>query len=490
MMSLLQRIFRARKAPSAVLGLAFDGRRVEGTLLRRTPEGLRPSGAFDAELSMDLDSGDPEALGRELRSRLDEAGLRERLCAVAVPVGSLWVTQTEIPAMSEADAIDLLQLEAEKGFHADASALQLAISRCPRPDGTQWATLAALPPARLDALERLLAAARLKPVSIGADLVELHPPATAPVSGMITLRFGAGPGPVSLQATAGGALVALRSFEADTDEGPGQAMPRPEGVAREVRITLGQLPEPWSQTLREVRVDGPLAAARSLVDGLSARLALSGFRVRCAHEPLPTEPAALAVPGVSGSPDRKVSAVIAARVLTGSVAATLEFLPPKPSVLQQFLARHAQGPRRTAWTVCGGLAGAAALAFGVQQVQLALLESRWAAVSGKVRELERIQEDLRLFRPWTAGSSRGLAILEALTSAFPENGSVTAKVIEIRESGEVVCSGTATDSPAFLAMTARLGALPGVSRVHHDQSRGSSPLQFNLRFVWDGGQAR
>jgi len=26
--------------------------------------------------------------------------------------------------------------------------------------------------------------------------------------------------------------------------------------------------------------------------------------------------------------------------------------------------------------------------------------------------------------------------------------------------------------------------------VHHDQSRGSSPLQFNLRFVWEGGQAR
>jgi len=490
MMSFLQRISRTRKAPSSVLGLAFDGRRVEGTLMRRTPDGLRPSGAFEAELSADFDGADSEALGRELRSRLDEAGLRERLCAVVVPVGSLWVTQTEIPAMAEADALDLLQLEAEKGFHADASGLQLAISRCTRPDGTQWATLAVLPPARLASLERLLTAARLKPVSIGADLVELHPPAAAPASGVITLRLGGDPGSVSLQATAGGALVALRSFEVDAEDGPGAAAPRPEAVAREVRITLGQLPEPWSQTLREVRIDGPATAARSLVDGLSARLALSGFRVRWAHDGSGSEPTSCVPAGVPASPDRKVSAAIAARVLAGSGTATLEFLPPKPSVLQQFLARHAQGRRRTAWTVSGGLAGAAALAFGVQQVQLTLLESRWAAVSGKVRELERIQEDLRLFRPWTAGSARGLAILEALTSAFPENGSVTAKVIEIRESGEVVCSGTATDSPAFLAMTARLGALPGVSRVHHDQSRGSSPLQFNLRFVWDGGQAR
>jgi hypothetical protein len=180
---------------------------------------------------------------------------------------------------------------------------------------------------------------------------------------------------------------------------------------------------------------------------------------------------------------------VAARVLAGRPA-TLEFLPPKPSVFRQFLARHAQGPRRTVWTVAGAVTSVVVLAFLVQQVQLSLQESRWAALSGKVRELERIQQDLRQFRPWTPESARGLAILEAISSAFPENGSVTAKVVEIRESGEVVCSGTATDSPAFLAMTSRLSALPGVSKVHHDQSRGASPMQFNLTFVWNGGTAR
>ena len=87
-------------------------------------------------------------------------------------------------------------------------------------------------------------------------------------------------------------------------------------------------------------------------------------------------------------------------------------------------------------------------------------------------------------------AARGLAILEVLTSAFPENGTVTAKLIEIRESGQVVCSGTATDSPAFLAMTARLSSQPGVTKVHHDQSRGASPMQFNLTFLWNGGLAR
>jgi len=251
-------------------------------------------------------------------------------------------------------------------------------------------------------------------------------------------------------------------------------------VARELRITLGQLPEPWNTSVRAVHVFGPRSLAEPLVEHLSARLAVAGFRIRTQAPELQALPQ---------QPAPALSALIAARVL-GSGVASLEFLPPKPSVVQQFLARHAQGPRRTVWTAVGAVTAVVGLAFLVQQVQLSLLESRWSALSGKVRELERIQQDLRQFRPWTSDAARGLAILETLSSAFPENGSVTAKVIEIRESGEVVCSGTATDSPAFLSMTARLSALPGVSKVHHDQSRGASPMQFNLTFVWNGGVAR
>lgn len=489
MMNLLKLASRPRKAPSAVLGLSWEGRRIEGTLLRRTPEGLQKLAGFEAELSQDIDSGEPETLGKELRSQLDSAGIRERRCVVAVPVSSLWVTQTEIPEMADADAQSLLQLEAEKGFHSDVSDLQVASSGCvrgdQRGDGTRWVTLAALSQSRLASLERLLGAARLKPLSIGADLCELEPPGAIPGTpgssgGVISLKLGVDPGPVALQAAAGGGVVALRSFEGFAEDASGAVALQPDSVAREIRITLAQLPDPWSGSLKEVRIHGPRALAETLAGALSARLAIAGFRV---------EPVSVAVDGLPAQPAPRVSAVIASRVLA-SRPATLEFLPPRPSVLQQFLARHAQGPRRTVWTVAGAVASVVALAFLVQQVRLSLLESRWAGLSGKVRELERIQQDLRQYRPWTPAAARGLAILEALSSAFPENGSVTAKVVEIRESGEVACSGTATDSPSFLAMTARLSALPGVSKVHHDQSRGASPMQFNLTFVWNGGTSR
>lgn len=491
MMNLLKLASRPRKAPSAVLGLSWEGRRIEGTLLRRTPEGLQKLAGFEAELSQDIDSGEPETLGKELRSQLDSAGIRERQCVVAVPVSSLWVTQTEIPEMADADAQSLLQLEAEKGFHSDVSDLQVASSGCVRGDGTRWVTLAALSQCRLASLERLLGAARLKPLGICADLCELEPPVPVPgtaaaagtpgsSAGVISLKLGVDPGPVALQAAAGGGVVALRSFEGFAEDASGAAALQPDSVAREIRITLAQLPDPWSGSLKEVRIHGPLTQAETLAGALSARLAVAGFRVH---------PVSVSVDGLPAQPVPRVSAVIAARVLA-SRPATLEFLPPRPSVLEQFLTRHAQGPRRTVWTVAGAVASVVALAFLVQQVQLSLLESRWSGLSGKVRELERIQQDLRQYRPWTPEAARGLAILEALSSAFPENGSVTAKVVEIRESGEVACSGTATDSPSFLAMTARLSALPGVSKVHHDQSRGASPMQFNLTFVWNGGTAR
>jgi len=481
MMNFLKLGSRSRKAPSSVLGLSWEGRRIEGSLLRRTQSGLEKTLGFQAELSLDIDSGDPETVGKELRAQLDQAGIRERTCAVVLSVSSLLVTQTEIPVMADADVLSLLQLEAEKGFHGDTSTLQVAHSRCVRGESSQWVTLAALTQSRLASLERWTRGARLKLVSVSVALCELEPPEDPASEGVLALHLGSGPGPVTLQLSAGGGLVALRSFEGVTEDASGQSVLHADSVAREIRITLGQLPDPWNGSIRDVRIFGPQDMAQTLATELSARLAVAGFRIR----PEPTQ-----VRGLASTHELPISAVVAARVLA-SRPATLEFLPPKPSVLQQFFGPSC--PRPATYDLdCRRRRGNSGRPFFflIQQIQLSLLESRWAGLSGKVRELERIQQDLRQFRPWTPQSARGLAVLEVLTSAFPENGSVTAKVIEIRESGEVVCSGTATDSPAFLAMTARLSSQPGVTKVHHDQSRGASPMQFNLTFQWNGGMAR
>ena len=85
---------------------------------------------------------------------------------------------------------------------------------------------------------------------------------------------------------------------------------------------------------------------------------------------------------------------------------------------------------------------------------------------------------------------RSLSILRRLTEAFPENGDVTAKTIELRDDGAVICTGTASDNTALLKTLDRLRASQDVADVQVDQLRGKSPLQFTFNFHWTGGVTR
>jgi len=106
----------------------------------------------------------------------------------------------------------------------------------------------------------------------------------------------------------------------------------------------------------------------------------------------------------------------------------------------------------------------------------------------KVTDLQRVQDNIRQYRPWYGGTFHSLAILRQLSLAFPEDGVVTAKVIAIREDGTVNCSGNAQDNAALLAVEAKLSALPGVSGVHREQSRGNKPpIQFVFSFKFNNG---
>jgi len=102
-----------------------------------------------------------------------------------------------------------------------------------------------------------------------------------------------------------------------------------------------------------------------------------------------------------------------------------------------------------------------------------------------VREVEDLQGRLKRFRPWFDDSVRGLLVMKTLTEAFPEDGAVTAKNVEIRDVGVVVCTGSAKDSTALLRTLDKLRAAREVTDVQVDQLRGKSPLQFTFNFRWD-----
>ena len=95
-----------------------------------------------------------------------------------------------------------------------------------------------------------------------------------------------------------------------------------------------------------------------------------------------------------------------------------------------------------------------------------------------------MQQQIRQYRPWFDDNISNLGVIRELSAVFPQDGSVTATSIDIRDSSQVTCSGVARDSATFLRMIETLNGVPGILALHRDQIRGTSPIQFTFRFQW------
>ena len=480
MTNVLKINFLRRKQLTSVLGLVFDGSRLEGVVLRRINGSLQVQQAFTVALSLDPLTAAPELVGREIRNHLDAAGVRERRCVVGVPLKWTLLAQTEIPPLPEADAASLLQLEAERGFPCDVATLRLASSRCPLPDGKQYVSMAGVSNSQLGSLEQVLAAAKLKPVSFSPGLLALQNPAAETSNGVLALAIGENQ--VSLQVTCGGGVAALRSLEGAIENEGSHRNLHTGVVAREARITLGQLPAGLRASVRRIRIFGPRELAQQLADEMELKFEPVGLTVEMVSAYAPGEF------GVQIPSDASVSPAfsLAAWLLAGQKP-VFEFLPPKPTAWQQINAKYSSGRLRSIGAVAAGILAIIAGLFLFQEWQLLSLRSQWAGMSAKAKELDGLQQEIRQYRPWFDDTFQSLSVLRQLTMAFPEDGAVTAKSVEIHNGNVVNCSGTARDNAALLRTLSQLRAAEGVNDLKVDQIRGKSPMQFTFDFHWGKG---
>jgi hypothetical protein len=471
-----------RQRLSGVLGLALDGSRLDGVLLRRTNGALHVQQTFSVSLSLDPLTNDPELVGREIRNHLDAVGVRERQCVVGLPLKWVLTTHIEVPELPETDAASFLQIEAERGFPCDVETLHVGTSRFRSPDGKQYATLVGIPKNHLALLERALRAAKLKPISLSLGITALQPAAAEASNGVMALAIGESH--VGLQVTAGGGVAALRGLEGALEAAGSQRVLHADLVAREARITLGQLPPELRDAVRRIRVFGPRDLAQQLLDEMDLRLDATGLKADAVGRYAAGEF------GIQLPPDAAVSAAfsLAANQLAGR-RPVFEFLPPRVTAFQQLAARHTSGKLRTAISAAAAAALVAGALFLYQQCQLWRLESQWGKMQATVRQLEGLQEHIRKYRPWFDESVRGLTVLRHLTEAFPEDGSVTAKTVEIRNLNAVTCTGIARNYQALLKTVEKLRAVPQIPDVNLGPTRGQSPaLQFTFNFqVSEGG---
>ncbi len=468
---------------SSLLGLSLDGSRLEGALVRRTNGSVVILKAFFASLSLDPLTNDPELVGQEIRNHLEKAGIRERVCAVCVPLNWALTLQTKVPEMPDDDVASFLQIEAERGFPYGPDALLISSSLWRSPAGDQYATQVAVPRDHVSRLEKALKAARLKPITFSLGVAAMQSATQEASNGVMALVIGEkGAG---LQVSCGGGIAALRTLEGSLESEGGQKRLHPDVIARELRITLGQMPGDVRESIRQLRVFGNDDLAQELVAELRPRVELMGLRVEQVTKYAAAEFGVQAPPEASSSP----SASLAARYL-GRRGAGLEFLPPKVSSWQQFSNRYSSRKLVWAGATAGSLALLVAGGFIFQQWQLSRLDSKWAGMAPTVHELEDLQQQIRKFRPWFDDSFRSLTILRKLTEAFPENGSVTAKTFEIRELSSVACSGVAHDNEAWLKMRSQLQATREIADLKVDFVRGKAPsLQFSFNFRWEPGGA-
>ena len=470
---------------SSLLGIGLESGRMTAVWLRRSAGGVQVRKTLQAALSLDPARNDPELVGREIRNRLAEADIREHRCVVCVPLNWALTLRTDLPDLSEQDTANYLNLQAERGFPFAPEDLSMAVSRYRTPGGANQAMIAAIPSTRVNALLRAFKAARLRPVSITLGITALLEKHAALPPGSVALLVGGHA--LELAIPAGSGIAALRPLdEAVETEGEGQG-PDAVATARQLRITLGQLPPDLRETIRTVRVFGPsdvtepfCAELRDLAGpmALSVELGNGTGGVR-----------------VSGLDARSLPAPSVLSAATGRLlggAAALEFLPPRTSRLKQISGRISSRATR----VFGAAAAAAvlilAIAFIYQDWRLSRLESRWNTIEPQVSAVAALQDQVRRFRPWFDDSAQSLAIARSLAEAFPEAGDVWAEWLEIKEQTDsgrlmVSCRGKARNNREWLQMLERLRQGKGIEDLRFQQVRGEDPLQFSLSFLWNAG---
>src|SRR6185369_14774120 len=126
-------------------------------------------------------------------------------------------------------------------------------------------------------LEKALKTARLKPVAFSLGIAALQSADKESSDGVLALAIGENS--VGLQVSGGGGVAALRTLEGSLDTEGGQKRVYADVVAREIRITLGQLPAEMRDAVRRVKVFDSGDLAQQLTEELRPRVEATGMKV-------------------------------------------------------------------------------------------------------------------------------------------------------------------------------------------------------------------
>ena len=478
---------KSKRPPSSLLGLKLERTKIEGVVVRRAGAGVQIQKSFQSPLTLDPLTNDPELVGREILNQLNAAGVRERRCAVCLPLYWALTLQIAIPGLPEEDIADFLSLEAEKGFPYPLDELLMGTSRFRSPAGDQFATLVAIPKSHLTLLEKALRAAKLKPVSFSLSItsVQAADPQSSADGGLISLWVGENI--VELQITSGEGVVALRSIQGNAEPEAGQRSIDADTLTRELKITLGQLPRSIGEGMRKLRLFGRPELTQGLLKEIRPRADLMGLEVE-AGTTLRVNGYTLPA-GKEGSMSPALG--LAARCVLGHPPA-FEFLPPKISRFPQLVARFSSRKIFPIAAVAALILLPAGGLMGYRMWQEAQLRLEWSQIEPRVAEIRKIQASVKTYQSWYNDFSF-LEMYKQLVNAFPANGvELTAKSIQVKEPFMVTVTGSARNASSLNKLEGQLSDVKGIANVdlkRQAAQAGSASVQFTLTFQWLGTRA-
>ena len=459
----LKRRWRVR----SLLALTLESDRIVAAVVRSDVPGRPIRSPITIGVGAEDVVRNPEKAAQAVALALAAAGWRERRCAVCMPPGWALSTSTDLPEMSADDLRGFLEIRAEQEFSVPTGDLRLGYCAYTLPDGKPRATLAVVSAKRLKAVEALGEGLGRRVVSISLALED------ALADPQPTLHFQANGTHTDVIVTGGGgAIAALRSLASPmgTEEAPFD----PGTFCREVRITLGRLPPAIRREIVDAQFSGTAESAQRLCTEIRGNLERMGIRSPACDAPLSRRDPANSAGAAADAADR---------VLAGEPV-PFEFVVPEVRRWEAALTRL--DTKRHRWIVAAvvGLILLPLLLFFVRSEMENHLSAKWNGMRDNVEQLDALQQKIRRFRPWFDPAPETLLALESLVAAFPEQGDVWAKNIQISPGFHVTCTGFARSKAALDSMVDRLRARPGVTGLQVPQLRGDKPVQFSITYVW------
>jgi hypothetical protein len=465
---------------NTLLGISFDKGLMTVVRMRIDNGAYRVDKALRVPLSLDPVSAQPELVGRAIRERLTENGISDRDCLVVLPVASSLSMRIDVPNLAGQDLDDYIRMQSERQLPVAIDDMSLAVSYRRISEESRVATVVAVPLSRLSAMQRALQGAHLRPVGFTIGICSI---AGAESERMVTLL--AHDDGIDLSISDGSYMDVLRHLSGLSDSDSDTSESIGTSLARQVRISLGQISPDLRQSIRRVRILGRSDLVRRLSAELTAPLESIG---------LTTDASDLQTNSTIGK-DIRIEDISPELItaLYGWMHGTkpdIRYAPPLASALRR-ITGHVSS-RGVVWL--GGAAIAALLLtiglFSIQQILLSHYESKWNKIASRTKELEDIQNKVRFYRPWFDKDPATLAVLKTLTENFPTDGSVWAVSILVQydfetDKASVECSAKAKNDSDWQAVFKKLREAPGVVNLAFQQLHGENPLQFTLHFNWE-----